>query len=265
MGHPMSRDGHVLTDHVGTSTLVVTLNRTSNRNALSADMVDALHDVLDEAERSGVRVLILRSAAGTFSSGFGLDGLESETDASLLMRFARIGILLERLSVISCVTVAVVEGPAIGAGADVALACDHRVGTSAARFRFPGAGFGVVLGSERLSELLGSARALNLATGAASLDATESAGLGLMTLSPQDELADRVTELGRGFDDLDLPTLAALKAAGRRRDMGEGLADLIRSIAGRPGLKNRLTDYVSSSRRGEYRPFVAAHTTTQNS
>src|SRR3954454_11649306 len=97
----------------------LTLDRPRRANALSADLVEALHSALDEAERERPEALVLRGSARHFAAGFDLTDLERETDATLAHRFLRIGLLLERLATAPYLTVAVAGGAAVGAGADL--------------------------------------------------------------------------------------------------------------------------------------------------
>ncbi|GEB16211.1 enoyl-CoA hydratase/isomerase family protein [Pimelobacter simplex] len=131
----------------------VTLDRPERANALSAGLVEALHDVLDQAEAARPEALVLRGNDRHFAAGFDLAGLADETDASLVHRFLRIGLLLERLIAAPYRTVAVARGAAVGAGADLVLACDHRLVDPAVTLRFPGSAFGVALGTVRRTEL----------------------------------------------------------------------------------------------------------------
>lgn len=133
----------------------LTLNRPDRANALSAELVEQVHTVLDAAEVERPRALVLRGNARHFAAGFDLAGLDDETDASLALRFLRIGVLLERLLRAPYPTVAVVEGAAVGAGADLVLACDHRLVDPSVTLRFPGPAFGVALGGVRRGELAG--------------------------------------------------------------------------------------------------------------
>lgn len=131
----------------------VSLDRPRRANALSADLVEALHATLDQAERARPEALVLRGNARHFAAGFDLRDLHRETDASLALRFLRVGLLLERLLAAPYPTIAVAEGAAIGAGADLVLACDHRLVAPSVTLRFPGAAFGVALGTVRRREL----------------------------------------------------------------------------------------------------------------
>jgi enoyl-CoA hydratase len=130
----------------------VTLDRPRWANALSAQLVEALHAVLDEAEAPDATrplALVLRGNQRHFAAGFDLAGLDLETDATLAHRFLRIGLLLERLTLAPYLTIAAADGAAIGAGADLVTACDVRLVAPGVTLRFPGAEFGVALGAGR--------------------------------------------------------------------------------------------------------------------
>ncbi|MFC0221843.1 enoyl-CoA hydratase/isomerase family protein [Nocardioides zeicaulis] len=131
----------------------VTLDRPDRANALSAALVETLHATLDEADAARPEALVLRGNGRHFAAGFDLGGLGDETDATLALRFLRIADLLERLIAAPYVTAAVVHGAAVGAGADVVLACDHRLVDPSVTLRFPGSAFGVALGGVRRAEL----------------------------------------------------------------------------------------------------------------
>jgi enoyl-CoA hydratase/carnithine racemase len=185
----------------------VVLDRPAHANALDAALVDALHEVVDQAERARPRALVLRGNARHFAAGFDLGGLAEESDASLVHRFLRIGLLLERLLAAPYPTVAVAEGAAVGAGADLVLACDHRLVAPGVTLRFPGAAFGVVLGATRRAEL----------------------GNRLTTGVPAD-----------------LPAVLAAPPPPRpAHDADAELAALARSVA-RPGLRDRIATYAAA-------------------
>jgi enoyl-CoA hydratase len=197
----------------------VTLDRPQRANALSAELVEALHGVLDEAAVTGPLALVLRGNVRHFAAGFDLGGLELETDASLAHRFLRIGLLLERLASAPYLTVAVADGAAVGAGADLLLACDARLVAPGVTLRFPGSDFGVVLGAARRVLLQDY--------------------YGLVTGTP-DELADLLTDwVGWSAD-----RRAALLADRPATDVDAELAALARSVAV-PGLRDRIAAYAA--------------------
>jgi enoyl-CoA hydratase/carnithine racemase len=187
----------------------VTLDRPARANALSADLVEDLHGVLDEAVAARPGALVLRGNDRHFSAGFDLTGLGEETDATLAHRFLRVGLLLERLLAAPFPTIGVAEGAAVGAGADLLVHCDHRLVAPSVRLRFPGREFGVRLGAGRRDEL----------------------GTSLVSGRP-DELRK---------------VLAWAVPARPAHDADRALADLARSVAV-PGLHARLTAYAATTR-----------------
>lgn len=222
----------------------VELDRPERANALSAELVEQLHGVVRDAATARPLAVVVRGSARHFSAGLDVSGLGDETDGSLTYRLLRIGLLLERILTLPCLTVAVVEGAAVGAGADLALACDHRIGTSGASFRFPGAAFGAVLGTGRLAALAGSHRALD---GGRRLDAAAAARAGLLTeLGDDPEAAvDGVVRTWATTSPLARPGL--LQQA-RAYDAERALAALARSVA-EPGLRDRIASYVRTTSR----------------
>jgi enoyl-CoA hydratase/carnithine racemase len=221
-------------------TWTVRLDRPARANALSADLVDRLHAVLDEAEAVRPLALVVRGNERHFAAGLDLTGLAAESDGSLAHRLLRIGWLLERLATAPYLTVAVVEGAAVGAGADLVAACDQRLVAPTATFRFPGSGFGVVLGTARLAALTGSVGLSDGRTVAA-----EESGLG--TGSP-----DRLDEILRGWARTHPVARPALLAASRAaHDPDAALAALARSVVV-PGLRARIADYAGLTLTKEY-------------
>jgi enoyl-CoA hydratase len=80
-----------------------------------------------------------------------------------------------------CRTIAQVKGRAWGAAADLVVACDHRQITPNASFRFPGAQFGLVLGTRRLAQRVGRDHARDLVLTGRTVNAEQAMALGLAT------------------------------------------------------------------------------------
>ncbi|MFJ9427474.1 enoyl-CoA hydratase/isomerase family protein [Streptomyces sp. NPDC101249] len=232
----------------------LTLQRGERANALTADMVDLMLSGVEAAQAAACTVLVIRSAERQFCGGFdlGLDTSDPTASAVLTLRFLRIGLLLERVMTSGMLTIAAVEGPAIGAGADLVAACDVRIGTERARFRFPGSAFGVVLGVSRLSQLVGPARAVQLGASGAVLDAHAASASGLLTEVVADgRLEDAVRETVDAVH-RSPGVLAALKEATQQRDPA-GLGSLARSLARSPDLAGSLAHYTRGSLPGPAR------------
>jgi len=119
---------------------VVTLNDPARRNALSAPLVSALIETFDELEKTpDVRAIVVTGVAPTFCAGADLGGLASEqkrpqSDAEREAGLRRIYAAFLRVSESPLPTIAAVNGPAIGAGMNLALACDVRLAARSARF-----------------------------------------------------------------------------------------------------------------------------------
>lgn len=141
---------------------VVTLDRPERRNALDHATLAELTDVLASAAERPTRVLVLTGASGHFCAGADLQGVEDSSFATLLQG------VLDRLVHVSFPTIAAIDGAALGAGTQLAVACDLRVATESASFGIPAAKLGLMVNHwtvQRVETLLGpsTARAVLLA------------------------------------------------------------------------------------------------------
>lgn len=232
----------------GTDTLV--LQRLSHANAFDTALVEATLAALDRIEAEGpAGTLVFRSAHRAFSAGFDLGGVEAQSEGDLMLRFVRIELLLQRLRRGALPSVAVVAGAAYGAGADLAIACTWRVGTPAAKFRFPGFRFGLALGTRHLASVTGPQRARRLLLENRLVAAEEALNLGLLTHLVAPEAVDEtVAALVAGTRDLPEGAAARIHALTRSGTEDADMAEMIRSLA-EPGLKDRIAAYLEASRR----------------
>ena len=249
---------------------VIELNRPARGNALSATLVEGLLAALGGATSDPSVHTVLFAAAGRhFCTGFDLSGLDACSDGDLLARFVRIETLLDSVWRAPVRTASIATGRCWGAGADLFAACDLRIAVEGASFRFPGAAFGLVLGTRRLAERVGTERAREWVTGGVELDAEAAAAAGLASrvvapsaatiTDPCDAWPWRLGLLGDA-PAIDRATLGAIRAASRFAG-GPGadaladadLAALVRSAA-RPGLKSRLVSYRERARANESAP-----------
>ena len=237
----------LVTQAAGVCTL--TMNRPERGNALAPDLVEALIQALQSAlADDGVHTVVLRGAGRHFCTGLDLSNLEDTSDGDLLWRLVRIEMLLSALWHAPKRTVAVAQGRAWGAGADLVVACEQRVVQPDTTLRFPGAQFGIVLGTRRLAQRMGSSAARAMVTEGGELDAPQALACGLATHALEPEWpAPRVDTL----------TVAALHAATRAAEGGDqrdaDLATLVRSAA-RPGLQARVRRYLQALKAVQARP-----------
>ena len=234
------------------------LSDAAHANALSAALVARLDAALRAALASDARAIVLDSSGERFCAGFDLRGVESAGDADLRARFEAIEALLERVLRAPALTIAVVRGPAFGAGADLVAACDYRIGTSNARFAFPGNRFGVVLGTRHLAAVVGTQAALEILVEGRTLDADAALQCGLLgELRGDADVAARVEQIARRAEGLDLETLRAtlrlLREAHSERDRDELLASVSRD-----GLAVRIREHAQRMREARDRRRGAA-------
>ena len=231
---------------------LVTLQRADRGNALSAELVDALHGALRAAcNDPAVHTLVLRAEGRHFCTGFDLSDLDDCSDGDLMLRFVRVEALLSDLWHAPIRTVAIAQGRAWGAGADLFAACERRMSCEDATFRFPGPGFGLVLGTRRLGERVGTDLARDWTIGAGQVDAQAALRARLAT----DVLAADSDPLSAFASPpaVERSTAAALRSATRAEHRDADLAALVRSAA-LPGLRARIAAYRTSVRGASGKP-----------
>ncbi|HVL56204.1 MAG TPA: enoyl-CoA hydratase/isomerase family protein, partial [Burkholderiaceae bacterium] len=222
----------------------LTLNRPHKANALGPDLVDALLAAVGAAAADGTRMLVLAGEGRHFCAGFDLSDLDQQSDGDLLLRFVRVEQLLQAIHDAPFATVALVQGRAMGAGADLVVACSVRIGASDAAFAFPGVRFGLVLGTRRLARRVGDDAARRIVTGGATLDADAALACGLLTGRAEiAEWPQRLEQEAAGFRRLDPATLARVLRCTRSDSNAQDMADLVASAAA-PGLRRRIDAYV---------------------
>lgn len=193
---------------IGDGVATLTLARPEIRNALTgegmvAEVLDAFHEAEQHPE---VSVLVLTGEDPAFSAGgnvkdmaagAGLFHGDPDTIAEAYRR--SIQQVTTVLAGTDLVTIAAVNGPAVGAGFDLALGCDLRIGSTLASFTHTFVDLGLVPGDGGawiLPRVVGWQRAAELSFTARTVEAEEALALGiLLEVVPPDRLAERVGEL----------------------------------------------------------------------
>lgn len=239
--------GHSLRQHWSGTVCRLVLDQPAQGNALSPGLVAALDVALDEAATGGATLLVLEGSGRHFCTGFDMSDIAAQTDDSLLARFTRIELLLQRIHRAPCPTVAVARGLAMGAGADLFAACTHRLIQRGTSFTFPGfRGFGLVLGSRRLAARVGMALALDWVDSARVVDGEEALAAGFATgcFEGDDGLRAARDAVGDNAPaNAESPLRDALDGNASAHDARD-LEALVRSAA-RAGLQQRVASYVS--------------------
>jgi enoyl-CoA hydratase len=188
--------------------LALWLNRPEKRNALDGALVGALIDALDGATEA---VVVLGSRdPRCFCAGADL----SIPDADRAGVSDRLYELYRRMVLLPAPIVAAVDGPAVGGGAQLALAADLRVAGPSARLRFPGPGHGLAVGAWGLPSLVGRGRALDLCLTMREVGAEEAIEIGLVDRIA-DDAAAAALELAAAIAKLDQPAVARVKDVAR--------------------------------------------------
>ena len=248
----------------GEPVVTITLDRPDTRNAQTLSTWRALRAVGDGLP-TGTRVVVVRGSGPVFSSGINLrsftpEGVEGESvltqflglddaaAADLIAEFqAGFTWLHDRDDV---VTVAAVQGAAVGAGFQLALACDLRVCTTDARFAMRETSLGLVpdlTGTHPLVTAVGYSRALEICVTGRWIAADEAASLGLATaVVAPDELDATVSDLASALVAAPAGAAASTKAVLRaaagadaptqRRAEREAQVPLLRGLAAQMGL-----------------------------
>lgn len=153
------------------------MDRPERRNALDAEACDALTAALDVHVDAGARVIVVTGAGGHFCAGADLSGVEGDDFRVALRR------MLDRLVEIPIPVIAAVEGAALGAGTQVAIAADLRVATPDARFGIPAAKLGLMVDHwtvQRLALLAGHGPARAMLLAASEVDGATAAAQGFV-------------------------------------------------------------------------------------
>lgn len=169
--------------------IVLRLNRPEVRNAIDADMVSALHAACAELE-DRPRIALIVGSGGTFAAGADIAQLrERRRDDAL--RGINSGIF-DRIHRLPMPVIALVEGYALGGGAELAYAADFRIGTPTTKIGNPEPGLGILAAAGanwRLRELVGEPLAKEMLLAGRVLDADEALAVHLLNeVVPADDL-----------------------------------------------------------------------------
>lgn len=156
------------------------LQRPDSRNAINTQMLEELLEHLASAAGdAAVRVLVI-SSTDHMGLSAGADIREQLDEEGSVRRMELFAALYDAITGFPKPTIAACHGDVIGGGAEIAVACDMRVGGSNLRMRFPGAALGVPVGPARLVTLCGLATAKYLLLTSRVVSADEALRLGLV-------------------------------------------------------------------------------------
>lgn len=185
---PTPEPTHLRLERPADGVAVLTLDNPDQRNAMSDAMTASWVAAIDKlaADRS-VRAVVVTGAGSAFCSGGNTSWIASEPDATVdelrtrMIAFYRAWLSIRRLEV---PTIAAVNGPAIGAGLCLALACDIRYAAAGARLGAPFVKLGMhagMAGTYLLPNVVGEAHARDLLLTGRVVDADEALRLGMVS------------------------------------------------------------------------------------
>jgi len=192
-----------------------TIDRQERRNALNAELCAELQEHLEQSTE--MRAIVITGAGTAFCSG-----------ADLVTRFAADGdattdtfrpafeLVLDAIVAHPAPVLAAINGPAIGAGMQLAVACDVRVAALGARLAIPGGKLGIHLSARniwRLAELVGQGAARDFLLAGRTVDAEEALRLGLVQYVEHDAVAAALALAG------EIAASAPLTVRGHKRSL----------------------------------------------
>jgi len=188
------------------------MNRTEKHNAFNRDLSLAVCEAIDAAEADDdVRVIVLTGAGKAFCAGADMTEALASMDAggrSDVMAQAVVRVARAAKPVIGAV-----NGYAFGGGAALACACDIRIASERASFRFPGASYGLVVSGSQLPRIVGMPKAKELIFTARVVEAAEAERIGLVNqLVAHEELDAAAWELARQIAEQSPPAVRWSKA-----------------------------------------------------
>ncbi|WP_298127132.1 enoyl-CoA hydratase-related protein [Brevundimonas sp.] len=194
---PDANDSLVRIDSTPEGIVFITINRPEKKNAFDAATIAALHEAFETLHGADhVRLVFLRGAGGTFCAGADLGWMRDAADWSEgdnrddAMGLAK---MLKSLHDVPALTVALVEGAAMGGGAGLVAACDMAVAVKGAKFAFSEVRLGLIPATiaPYVIEAVGARTARRLFATAEAFDADAAAAFGLV---------DRVLDSADGID-----------------------------------------------------------------
>jgi len=197
----------------------LTLDRPESRNALNLKMCDRLIEVAQECfSNNEIKLVLVRANGPVFCAGADLKERQGMSAAQVRERRMRGFAAYAALEALPMPAIAVVHGPVVGSGCEIAAACDFIVATPQASFRTPEALRGTVGATQRLPRILGKRLAKDMMLTGRELSAEEAREAGLVSrLVLSSELESVLQEIQNTI--LDAPS-NSLRLAKRCIDRG---------------------------------------------
>ena len=211
---------------------IITINRPGALNALNPEVLKALENALEKAERDEKVKVILITGSGEKAFVAGADIAEmSKMSPREAREFSKLGQkVFRKIEQMEKPVIAVVNGYALGGGLELAISCDYILASENAQFGQPEVDLGIFPGfggTQRLPRILGKLRAKELIFWGERIPAQKALGIGLVNeVAPQDKLMERARELAKKLMSKGLIAIGLAKRAieqGTDLDLDSGL------------------------------------------
>ena len=231
--------GTVVTEFREDGIAVVTISRPEKLNALNSEVLQDLDEALDAVQErvdaGTLRGLMLKGAGEkAFVAGADIRELSDLDEASGERLSARGQALFQRIEDMPVPSVAVVDGFALGGGAELAMACHMRMAGKKATFGLPEVSLGLIPGyggTQRLTALVGPARAIEYITSGAFIDAETAERIGLVNRVAEDPEAEALALLGKIGKQAPVAVRSAIRAIRAIRGAGSAVDGYAREAA----------------------------------
>ncbi len=179
----------------------IRLNRPQARNALNLAMCEGLAAAARRAaDDPAVKLVLVRGTGSVFCAGADMKERQGMDEAQVRARRGKGFEAYAALEALTMPAVAVVEGPAVGSGCEIAASCDFIVATPAASFRTPEAILGTVGATQRLARVLGKRLAKDMMYTGRTLVAEEALAQGLVSrLVVPEKLTQTLADIARAI------------------------------------------------------------------
>ena len=210
---------------------ILSINRPKALNALNTNLLTELNRAIDMACKDNeVDVMVITGEGKAFIAGADISEMKSMM-AEDARDFSKLGnALFRKIELMEKPVIAAVNGFALGGGCELAMGCDIRIAGEKAKFGQPEVSLGITPGfggTQRLSRLVGIAKAKELIFTGKIIDAEAAEKIGLVNeVVPQEELMDRAMEMAKKISSASKSAIKYSKAAinrGFETDIETGL------------------------------------------
>ncbi|MEM7084751.1 MAG: enoyl-CoA hydratase-related protein [Bacteroidota bacterium] len=219
---------HILS-HFDNGIITITINRPSKLNALNKALIKELHEAFKEADKDRDTKVIIITGSGEKAFVAGADISEfADFSVSQGERLAAQGqaLLFDFVAHLSTPVIAAINGFALGGGLELAMAAHFRLASDNAKMGLPEVSLGVIPGyggTQRLPQLIGKGRAMELIMSAQMIDAQQALQYGLINyVTPIDELLPLAQKIaGKIMRNSSVAIAAAINAINAGYEEGE--------------------------------------------